>query len=190
MNKPKSSETATRILTSLLQEILPRYGENPEREGLLETPRRIIAMYSELLSGYGQDPKDLFKTFEADGYTGTVLVSQIDFYSICEHHMLPFFGTVDIKYTPKDKVLGLSKFARVVEVFSRRLQTQENMTNKIFEAISENLKPLDLTVTVRGEHLCMSIRGVKRRGAVMETTVSSMSKISNEVNQSKTSGDK
>ena len=142
-------------------------GDDPTREGLLETPARVAKAYGELFAGYGQDPKEvLAKTFhEVGGYDDIVLVRDIPFYAHCEHHMVPFFGTASIAYLPHDGVVGLSKLARLVEVFARRLQTQETMTAQIIDAINEHLGPRGAAVMLEAEHMCMSMRGVRAHGA-------------------------
>lgn len=154
-----------------VENLLEYFGENTKRDGLKETPARVIRMYGELLSGYSENPKKHFKLFDSNGYHDLVTVSNIDFYSLCEHHMIPFFGKVHIGYIPNGKVLGLSKFARIVEVFTRRLQTQENITHQIAEAIEENMHPQGLAVVVEAEHLCVSMRGIKKKGFVTTTSV-------------------
>jgi GTP cyclohydrolase I len=138
-------------------------GDDPSREGLLETPARVTKAYGELFAGYGQDARDvLAKTFkEVGGYDDIVLVKGIPFYAHCEHHMVPFFGQAHIAYLPHDGVVGLSKLARLVDVFARRLQTQETMTAQIIDAINENLGPRGAAVMLEAEHMCMTMRGVK-----------------------------
>ena len=138
-------------------------GDDPTREGLLETPARVAKAYGELFAGYGQDAKEvLAKTFpEVGGYDDIVLVRDIPFYAHCEHHMVPFFGTASIAYLPHDGVVGLSKLARLVEVFARRLQTQETMTAQIIDAINEHLGPRGAAVMLEAEHMCMTMRGVR-----------------------------
>ncbi|MBJ6986111.1 GTP cyclohydrolase I FolE [Devosia sp. MC521] len=138
-------------------------GDDPTREGLLETPARVTKAYGELFSGYAQDEKSvLSKTFkEVGGYDDLVLVKGIPFYAHCEHHMVPFYGKAHIAYLPHDGVVGLSKLARLVEVFARRLQTQETMTAQIIDAINENLNPRGAAVMLEAEHMCMTMRGVK-----------------------------
>ncbi|MBJ3784062.1 GTP cyclohydrolase I FolE [Devosia sediminis] len=138
-------------------------GDDPAREGLLETPARVAKAYGELFAGYGQDAGEvLSKTFkEVGGYDDLVLVKGIPFYAHCEHHMVPFFGQAHIAYLPHDGVVGLSKLARLVEVFARRLQTQETMTAQIIDAINENLGPRGAAVMLEAEHMCMTMRGVR-----------------------------
>ena len=138
-------------------------GDDPNREGLLETPARVTKAYGELFAGYGQDAAEvLSKTFkEVGGYDDLVLVRDIPFHAHCEHHMVPFFGKAHIAYLPHDGVVGLSKLARLVDVFARRLQTQETMTAQIIDAINENLGPRGAAVMLEAEHMCMTMRGVK-----------------------------
>lgn len=142
-------------------------GDNPEREGLLDTPRRVAAAYGELFSGYAQNAEDVLgRTFEeVGGYDDIVLVRDIPFFSHCEHHMVPIIGKAHIAYLPDGRVLGLSKIARVVEIFGRRLQTQENMTAQISSAIDSILKPRGVAVMIDAEHMCMSMRGVQKQGS-------------------------
>lgn len=142
-------------------------GDDPNREGLLETPRRVTKAYREFFAGYEEDPKDILsKTFkEAGGYDDIVLVRDIPFSSHCEHHMVPFIGKAHIAYLPHDGVVGISKLARLVEVFSKRLQVQEVLTAQIVDAINEHLNPRGAAVMLMAEHMCMSIRGVRAHGA-------------------------
>ena len=142
-------------------------GDDPAREGLLDTPRRVTKAYGELFSGYVQDPAEVLeRTFkEVGGYDDIVLVKDIPFSSHCEHHMVPFFGKVHIAYLPHDGVVGLSKLARLVDVYARRLQVQENMTAQIIDAVNEHLNPRGAAVMVEAEHMCMSMRGIRAHGA-------------------------
>jgi GTP cyclohydrolase I len=146
-------------------------GDDPSREGLLDTPRRVIKAYGELFAGYEQDAGEvLARTFkEVGGYDDIVLVKDIPFSSHCEHHMVPFFGKVHIAYLPYDGVVGLSKLARLVEVYARRLQVQENLTAQIIDAVNEYLNPRGAAVMVEAEHMCMSMRGVRAHGALTVT---------------------
>ena len=151
--------------------ILEGIGEDPEREGLLETPDRIARMYEEIFSGIGKDGQEyLEKRFQVD-HNQMILEKDIPFYSMCEHHLLPFFGRVHIAYVPKEEVLGLSKLARIVEVFARRPQIQERMTVDIAEAIMKGLDPMGVMVMVEAnEHMCMTMRGVKKPGTKTVST--------------------
>ena len=151
--------------------LLEGIGEDPEREGLKETPDRIARMYTELMAGYDADvAAHLSRTFSAEGKE-MVLEKDIVFYSMCEHHMMPFFGKAHIAYIPKGKVVGLSKLARTVEAFARRLQIQERMTDQIADAIMKELDPEGVIVMIEAEHLCMTMRGVKKPGSVTTTVV-------------------
>ena len=146
-------------------------GDDPTREGLLETPGRVTRAYGEFFAGYEQDARVILsKTFkEVGGYDDIVLVKDIPFSSHCEHHMVPFVGKAHIAYLPHDGVVGLSKLARLVDVFARRLQTQENLTAQIIDAINENLGPRGAAVMLEAEHMCMSMRGVHAHGAATVT---------------------
>jgi len=154
--------------------ILKAIGEDPEREGLLKTPERVAKAYDELLSGYRTDPIDLLNEaiFEVS-YDEMVIVRDIEFYSMCEHHMLPFLGRAHVAYLPKGKVIGLSKIPRIVDMFAKRLQVQERMTRQITDLVDELLHPKGVAVVVEGLHLCSVMRGVKKHDARM--TTSSMS---------------
>src|ERR1044071_5554340 len=146
-------------------------GDDPTREGLLDTPRRVTKAYGEFFSGYEDDPKAILsKTFkEAGGYDDIVLVKDIPFSSHCEHHMVPFVGKAHIAYLPHDGIVGISKLARLVEAFSRRLQTQENLTAQIIDAVNEHLNPRGAAVLLEAEHMCMSMRGVRAHGTTTVT---------------------
>jgi len=139
-------------------------GDDPAREGVIETPARVADAYGELFAGYTQDPKAILeKTFkDVGGYDDIVLMRDIPFHSHCEHHMVPFFGKVHIAYLPHDGVVGLSKLARLTEVFARRLQTQENLTAQIIDALNEHLNPRGAAIMIEAEHMCMSMRGVHK----------------------------
>jgi GTP cyclohydrolase I len=161
----EEAEEAVRTLIAYL-------GDDPNREGLLDTPMRVVKSYGELYAGYRQDAgKVLERVFEdVGGYEDVVLVQDIPFYSHCEHHMVPFFGKVHAAYYPTGGVVGLSKIARVVEVFGRRLQTQENLTAQVTAAIDEALKPRGLAIMVEAEHMCMAMRGIRKSGVTTTTT--------------------
>lgn len=150
--------------------ILANVGEDPQREGLLGTPDRIARMYSEILAGYTVDPVKLVNNalFDVE-YRDMVVVKEIEYFSMCEHHMLPFFGRAHIAYIPSEKVIGLSKIPRIVEMFARRLQVQERMTHQIAEMIDEILAPQGVAVVVEGSHMCSMMRGVKKEHPVMMT---------------------
>ena len=158
-------------IQNAVREILTAVGEDPNREGLLETPERVArALYNELLSGYREDPAEVFKVFEEDSYDSLVLVKDIEFTSLCEHHMLPFRGVAHIAYIPQGKIIGLSKVARLVEIFTRRLQVQERLTQQIADVLYTGVNALGTMVVIEAEHSCMSIRGIRKPGT---TTVTS-----------------
>ena len=154
-----------------VREIIEALGEDPDREGLLETPERVAAFYAEVFDGLHRDPGDVVDAFFGEEhYQEIVMVREIPFYSMCEHHFVPFHGQAHVAYIPKGRVTGLSKLARLVEGFARRPQMQERLTAQVADALSERLQPLGVMVVVEAEHLCMSMRGVKKPGA---TTVTS-----------------
>lgn len=157
-------------MEKIVREFLKKIGENPDREGLRETPARVSRAAKELYSGYNIDIKGLFKTFEDGACKEMVILKDIDFFSTCEHHILPFYGTVSIGYIPDKKVVGVSKLARLVEAYSCRLQIQERMAAQIADAMMQYLKPAGAIVIVKGKHLCMVARGVKKQNAIMETS--------------------
>lgn len=144
-------------------------GEDAQREGLVETPARAANALEELTAGYRVDVPGILKTFDSEGYDEMVVQTGIPFYSLCEHHLLPFFGTAHIAYIPDGKIVGLSKLARVVEAFARRLQVQERLTDQVAGAL-EALEPRGIMVLVEAEHLCMAMRGVQRPGAITRTS--------------------
>ncbi|MBY4797016.1 GTP cyclohydrolase I FolE [Collinsella sp. AGMB00827] len=155
-------ERATRLL-------LEGIGEDPTRPGLIETPERVARMYTELLAGMNSDASEyLVRTFPV-GANDLVIESHIPFYSLCEHHLLPFFGTVSIGYVSNKKVAGLSKLARTVETFARRLQLQERLTAEIADAVMQHLTPQGAIVCIEAEHMCMAMRGVQKPGAITST---------------------
>lgn len=157
------------VIRGLLYHII---GENPERQGLLETPHRVVKAWQEMTCGYKQKPEDVLKVFEdgADGCDQMVLVKNIPVYSQCEHHLVPFFGVAHVAYIPSGKIVGLSKLSRLVDVFAKRLQVQERLTNQIADALHEHLQPTGVGVVIECRHLCMEARGIQRQGA---TTVTS-----------------
>lgn len=169
-----SDDLDQKSIVKAVRIILKSIGEDPEREGLLQTPERVAKAYQELLSGYRTDPIELLNEaiFEVT-YDEMVIVRDIEFYSLCEHHMLPFLGRAHVAYLPKGKVIGLSKIPRIVDMFSRRLQVQERMTKQIADLVDELLHPKGVAVVVEGLHLCSVMRGVRKHDARM--TTSSMS---------------
>ena len=161
----EQAEAAVRTLIAYI-------GDNPAREGLLDTPKRVVGAYEELYRGYGEVPAEVLeRTFSETGqYDDLVLVRDITFNSACEHHMMPFTGVAHVAYMPVDRVVGLSKLARLVDAYARRLQTQEHMNAQIATAIEEILKPRGVAVMIEAEHTCMSLRGVEKPGAFTVTT--------------------
>ncbi|MFQ5408346.1 MAG: GTP cyclohydrolase I FolE [Anaerolineales bacterium] len=160
-------------IEAAVYEILANVGEDPAREGLQRTPHRVAKMYRELLEGYSQNVHAIINNALFDvGYDEgeLVVVSDIEYSSMCEHHMLPFTGKAHVGYIPRDKVVGLSKIPRIVDMFARRLQVQERMTDEIAEALQEAIDPLGVMVVVSGQHSCASLRGVKKHGVNMVTT--------------------
>jgi GTP cyclohydrolase I len=154
-----------------VRRILAEIGEDPDRQGLLGTPQRVHRMYTELTAGYHVDPGRLINgaIFDVD-YSEMVIVKDIPFYSLCEHHLLPFFGQAAVAYIPRGRVIGLSKIPRVVEMYARRLQVQERMTQQIADFLQEHLEPLGVGVVVEATHLCAVMRGVRKPGTVMTTS--------------------
>jgi len=167
-------ETAT--LTSatfenLVREILVRLGEDPAREGLLRTPERVHHAFQFLTKGYQQDPDTMLKNaLFTVSYDEMVIVKDVEVFSLCEHHMLPFFGKVHVAYIPNGKVIGLSKIPRLIEIFSRRLQIQERLTTQIAETIQKAIQPQGVGVVIEARHLCMMMRGVEKQNSLMKTS--------------------
>lgn len=152
-----------------VRELLKYLGEDIEREGLKNTPKRVIKSYLRLFGGYNQKPEDILTTFDSENYDQMVVLKDIEFYSTCEHHMLPFFGKAHVAYIPNEKIVGISKLARLVEIYSRRLQNQERLTKQIAEALMFHLKPKGVGVVMEGKHFCMIARGVEKQNAMMRT---------------------
>lgn len=151
-------------------ELIAAIGEDPEREGLRETPRRIADMYAEIVAGLYSDPRHLLDVRFEEGQDEMVILKDIPFYSLCEHHFLPFHGVAHVGYVPEGKVVGISKLARVVELFAKRPQLQERLTGQIADCIMDALQPDGVAVVVEAEHLCMTMRGVKKPGSRMVTS--------------------
>jgi GTP cyclohydrolase I len=149
--------------------LLEAIGEETQREGLIGTPERVARMYEELLSGESDDPASLLTVGYEEAHSDMVVVRDIQFYSLCEHHLLPFFGSAHLAYLPSGRVVGASKLLRVVETVSRRLQLQERLTSQVAEAIERGLRPQGVAVIIEAEHLCMSMRGVRKPGTQMRT---------------------
>jgi GTP cyclohydrolase I len=169
---PRSERPTQAEAEKAVETLLRWIGEDIDREGLLDTPARVAKAYTEMFSGYDEDPAQVLgRTFEeVGGYDDMVLVKDITFHSHCEHHMVPIIGKAHVAYLPDGKVLGLSKIARTVEIFARRLQTQENMTAQIAHAIDEALTPRGVAVMIEAEHMCMAMRGIRKQGSTTTTT--------------------
>lgn len=164
-------EEKTKSVAEKYREIIGMLGENPEREGLLKTPERVAKAMQFFMQGYEQDPeKVLTSAMFTEDYRQMVIVKDIDFYSLCEHHLLPFFGKVHVAYIPNKKITGLSKIARVVDVFARRLQVQERLTTQIKECIQKTLEPMGVIVVIEAQHLCMQMRGVQKQHSITTTS--------------------
>jgi GTP cyclohydrolase I len=160
-----------REISEYYYKILKLLGEDPEREGLLKTPERVAKALSFLTRGYEQDPEELLRSaIFREEYRQMVIVKDIDIYSMCEHHMLPFFGKAHVAYIPDGTITGLSKIARVVESYAARLQVQERLTTQIRNCIQDNLKPLGVAVVIEAQHMCMQIRGVQKQNSVTTTS--------------------
>ena len=163
-------------LAGNIKEILNELGENPQREGLLKTPERVAKSMEFLTNGYKLDPSEILKkAMFTEKYSQMVLVKDIELYSLCEHHMLPFFGKAHIAYIPDGQIVGLSKIPRIVDVFSRRLQVQERLTDQIRDCIQDTLKPKGVAIVIEAQHLCMQMRGVQKQHS--STTTSAFSGI-------------
>lgn len=166
----KTKKVDTPRIEKAVREILLAVGEDVDREGLQDTPARVARMYVELLRGMRENPKTHLKSVFTEKYDEIVLLRDIPFYSLCEHHMLPFIGTANVAYVPVEKVLGVSKLARVVDCYAARLQTQERLAYQIADFIMTNLKPMGVAVVLEASHSCMTIRGVKKPGSMMVTS--------------------
>ena len=168
---PPVPAAVTERVESLVREFLGLLGEDPDREGLVRTPERVARAYGFLTEGYRKDVDELFNgAYFEEEYDEMVLVKDIEFYSLCEHHLLPFFGKVHVAYLPRRKIVGLSKIPRLVDLFARRLQVQERMTKEIAEMMMERLDPLGVAVVVEARHLCMVMRGVEKQHSTMTTS--------------------
>lgn len=157
-------------MEKLIQELLRKIGEDPSREGLKETPRRVAQAWEKFTEGYKIDPKKIVTTFDHEEYDEMIVVKSTEFYSLCEHHLLPFFGRVSVGYVPNKRIIGLSKIPRIIEVFARRLQNQERMTKQIADTLQELLAPKGVGVVVTATHLCSRMRGVEKESAEMVTS--------------------
>ncbi|HKY47274.1 MAG TPA: GTP cyclohydrolase I FolE [Acidimicrobiia bacterium] len=163
VDRPAIEEAVRKILVAI--------GEDPEREGLRETPQRVARMYAEIFDGVGRDPGEVVDAFFGDEhYQEIVMVREIPFYSSCEHHLVPFHGKAHVAYIPQGRVTGLSKLARLIEGFARRPQMQERLTAQVADALMDRLDPLGVMVVIEAEHLCMSMRGVRKPGSITVTS--------------------
>jgi GTP cyclohydrolase I len=157
-------------LEKAVKDMLIALGEDTEREGIKQTPRRVACMFAELLAGEAEDPTKFIKSVFQEKCDEIVLLRDIPFYSVCEHHMMPFIGKAHVAYLPSDVVLGVSKLARIVDCFARRLQVQERLTAQIADFLTEHLKPQGVAVVIEASHSCMTIRGIKKPGSLMVTS--------------------
>lgn len=158
-------------IQNAVREILIAVGENPDREGLLETPKRVANMYEEIFAGLTEDPKQHIKLFNEQSNDEMVIVKDIPFYSMCEHHLLPFFGKAHIGYIPSEnKIIGLSKLARIVDNFAKKPQVQERLTSDIADFLNDNLQPKGVAVIMEAEHMCMTMRGARAAGSKTQTS--------------------
>ena len=155
-----------------VREILKHMGEDPDREGLLKTPYRVARAFEYLTKGYQQNPKTVINDaiFTEEDYSEMIVVKDIDFFSMCEHHILPFFGRANVAYIPNKRIVGISKVARLVDVFARRLQVQERITTQVANTLMEELNPLGVGVIITAEHLCMRMRGVEKQNSIVTTS--------------------
>jgi GTP cyclohydrolase IA len=177
----KYNEAITNKLTDNYRSVLEQLGEDPEREGLLKTPERVAKAMQYITQGYNMDAHAILNSAKFhESYSEMVLVKNIELYSLCEHHMLPFFGKAHIAYIPNGCITGLSKLARVVDCFARRLQVQERMTHQILDVIQETLNPLGVGVVIEAQHLCMMMRGVQKQNSVTTTSAFSGQFMKNE----------
>jgi GTP cyclohydrolase I len=170
MSQDNKADVDIQKIEQAVRDILAAVGENPQREGLKDTPSRVARMYAELLAGMHQDPKKYLTSVFAEKYDEIVLLRDIPFYSICEHHLMPFIGRAHVAYLPSGAVIGVSKLARIVDCFARRLHVQERLTDQIADFLMDSLKPKGVAVILEASHSCMTIRGIKKPGSVMATS--------------------
>ena len=169
--KPRPKATDLKKIEKAVRMILEAVGEDPDREGLRETPKRVARMYDEVFEGLRQDPKKVLKVFRDEGHEEMVLLKDIPFYSMCEHHLLPFAGHAHVCYIPSgDRLSGISKLARVVDVFAKRPQVQERLTAQVADTLMAELKPHGVLVVMEAEHYCMTMRGVRKAGSKLVTS--------------------
>lgn len=170
-NRTPEEESAIETMAASVRQILDSLGEDSGREGLLKTPERVAKAYQFLTQGYQQDAQKILRSaMFNEQYSEMVLVKDIEVYSLCEHHMLPFFGKAHVAYIPNGRIVGLSKIPRVVDVFARRLQVQERLTEQIRDSIHDTLQPLGVAVVIEAQHLCMQMRGVSKQNSVTTTS--------------------
>jgi GTP cyclohydrolase I len=166
-----TTEKSNHEFEKVIEQLLLHIGEDPKREGLLRTPHRVAKAYRYLTAGYNQDVNTVLgRAIFKEKYNEMVIVKDIDFFSLCEHHLLPFFGKVHIAYIPKGKIVGLSKLPRIIEVFARRLQVQERLTQQIADTLFAALKPAGVAVVIEARHLCMMMRGVEKQNSIATTS--------------------
>jgi len=165
MSDPKDTQAE-----GLIRSLLVYLNEDPEREGLKDTPKRVVKAYKKLFSGYDKKPEDVLTVFGDELYDEMIVVKNIEFYSTCEHHMIPFYGKVHVGYIPDGKIIGLSKIPRLVEIYARRLQNQERMTSQIAQGLYDALKPKGVGVIVEASHLCMMARGIEKQSSIVITS--------------------
>jgi len=166
----KGREIDFERIARAVREILEAVGEDPSREGIKATPWRVARMYGELLAGMHEDPKEHISSVFSEDYNEVVLLRDIPFFSICEHHLMPFIGSAHVAYMPDGKILGVSKLARIVDCFAKRLQVQERLAQQIADFLMDSLKPRGVAVVLEASHSCMTIRGIKKPGSVMVTS--------------------
>lgn len=172
-SRPRASRgSASQGIEANVRRILEHMGEDPDREGLLKTPDRVARAFEYLTRGYQQDPKSVINgaLFTEDAYSEMIVVKDIDFFSLCEHHILPFFGRANVAYIPNRRIVGISKVARLVDVYARRLQVQERLTTQVAHTVMEELKPRGVGVIITAEHLCMRMRGVEKQNSIVTTS--------------------
>ena len=171
-SRPRSQPSAPQGIEANVRRILEHMGEDPDREGLLKTPDRVARAFEYLTRGYQQDPKAVINgaLFTEDAYSEMIVVKDIDFFSLCEHHILPFFGRANVAYIPNRRIVGISKVARLVDVYARRLQVQERLTTQVAHTVMEELKPRGVGVIITAEHLCMRMRGVEKQNSIVTTS--------------------
>lgn len=157
-------------MKSKIEEMLAYIGDDPTREGLLETPERVLRSWKELFSGYSEDPLDVIKTFESGGYDQIVVLRDIELYSMCEHHMLPFVGKAHVAYIPGGRVIGISKLARLVDIFAKRLQIQERLGDQVTTILMDELKAQGAACIIEADHFCIRMRGVRKQHSTMVTS--------------------